>query len=199
MKNSKKLVSILLALVLVFSISAVAFADWTYPQTSTGTVTVMFTTGCSTNNNGTNTWNGYDEDVNYLLDGDDVTIESLNNCSKPYVPNGVTNPMGNTPSVMDAILASQPNYDFDYDWDYSPWSGPQGAYIHNVENQTLASNYTEIGGVHHSWGTGFVVILEYPNGQNDPIMVFPSEYVSNVPLADGMTIYVDLSAYDYTW
>ncbi len=197
--KSRKLLSVLLALVLVFSICAVAYA--TYPQTSTGTVTVRFTTGCSSNTNGTNYWLGYSANANTLLPGGSVDIAvDLANCPKTYVPTGVTNPMGSTPSVLDAIIASQSSYDYDLGWDSSPYVGDPGAYVHNVEDQELESNYEEGNGVHHSWGTGFVVIIEYTDSTgNVTSRVFPSEYVSNVPVADGMIIYVDLSSYDYTW
>lgn len=197
MKNSKRLVSVLLALVLVFSMTAVAFAD--YPEDTTGTVTVLFTTGCSNNTNGTNYWLGYDATVNTLYTGGTANIANLQNCTKTYIPTGTTDPMGGHPSVLDAIIASQPSYIYDLAWDGNPYYGDPGAYVHNVNNTTLQSNYTENNGVHRSWGKGFVVIVEYYDENNNYVREFPSEYVSNVPLSDGMVIYVDFADYDYTW
>jgi len=107
--------------------------------------------------------------------------------------------MNGHPSVLDAIIASQPTYLYDLGWDAYPYAGDPGAYVNNVQNTQIESHYTESGGVHHSWGRGFVVIVEYYDENNNFVREFPSEYVSNVPLSDDMVIYVDFSSYDYTW
>ena len=39
------------------------------------------------------------------------------------------------------------------------------------------------------------MILEDEDGN----ISFPSVYVSNIEPTDGMTVYVDLAAYDYSW
>jgi hypothetical protein len=197
MKKSRKLLSVLLALVLVFSVCAVAYAD--YPEDTTGTVTVLFTHDCSENTDGTNYWNGYNVNYNTLYQGGTVNIANLQNCTKTYIPTGTSDPMNGHPSVLDAIIASQPTYLYDLGWDANPYEGDPGAYVHNVQNTQLESHYTEIGGVHRSWGKGFVVIIEYYDGNNNFVREFPSEYVSNVPLSNGMVIYVDFAEYDYTW
>lgn len=197
MKNTKKLVSILLTLVLVFSMTAVAFAD--YPEDTSGTVTVLFTHGCSNNTNGTNYWLGYTEENNTLYTGGTANIANLQNCTKTYIPTGTTDPMNGHPSVLDAIIASQPSYVYSLGWDATPYVGDPGAYVSNVNNTSLVSNYEENGNTHHSWGKGFVVIIEYYDDNDNLVREFPSEYVSNVPLSDDMVIYVDFADYDYTW
>ena len=192
MKKSRRLLSVLLALVLVFSVCAVAYA--TYPQTSTGTVTVLFTHDCSYSDDLGHTWMGYDPDENTLLTGGTANIATLQNCDKSaYLPSTATDPLNGAPSVIDAVLAAQPNYTYNLGWD--PSANP-GAYIHNVNNQTLDYDYGYDDGIYWASGTGFVIAVQYANSSD---VIFYDVYLSNIPLADGMTIYVDLAPYAYTW
>lgn len=204
MKNMRKILSLVLAFVMVLSLSVTAFATETptVETAPTGTVTVMFTEGLSENGDNGNKWLDLDPSEHILYDGGSVTLTSLVGATKSYIPNGVSDPMNGAASVMDVIMAANAENTFVTGWDAEPWEGDPGAYINNVNDTELDYKYTETRDttdpnlIHcNSKGTGFVVIIKYANGKID----FPTSYVSNIVPADGMTIYVDLAAYNYNW
>lgn len=199
MKKIKRILSLVLALAMVMAMGITSFAA---ENDANDTVTVLFTKNCSKNTNAGSEWLGYTAANNTLYAGGTVSVASLANCTKSYIPANTEDPMNGVASVMDAIMAAQPSYVFSTGWDATPWSGDPGAYINNVQNTNLESNYTETESEDdenilncRSWGTGFVVIIQDANGNR----TFPTEYVSNIEVEAGMTIYVDLASYDYTW
>lgn len=201
MKTTRRAFTLVLALMMIFSLSVTAFAE-TIKTAPTGTVTVMFTKGLSRNTDNGNEWLDIDPEENVLYTGGDVDLSTVVGLTKAYIPSGTTDPMDGKASVMDVIMAAQPSYDYATGWDATPYVGNPGAYISNVNNTKLESNYTETADANdsnlihcRSWGTGFVVILEDEDGN----ISFPSVYVSNIEPTDGMTVYVDLAAYDYSW
>lgn len=201
MKTTRRIFTLVLALMMVLSLSVTAFAE-SVTSAPTGTVTVMFTSGLSRNTDTGNEWLDEDPDDCVLYTGGTVALSALVGNSKTYIPTGTTDPMDGKASVMDAIMAANTSNVFVTGWDANPWVGNPGAYISNVNNTTLASNYEETPDaedssiIHcHSYGTGFVVILKDANGN----ISFPSVYVSNIEPTNGMTIYVDLADYDYNW
>jgi len=184
----KKLYSLFLAVVMMFAMATTAMA---------ADVTVLFTQNGSFADDEGTYWLYSEEE---LYPGGTVSIESLTGCAKSYVPEGVTNPMGDTPSVMDAILAVQPTYKFDLGWgnEYKdPDTGEvklAGAYISNVNDTALESDYGfNDDGTMWMSGTSFLIGFDYGNGE----VIMSDKYVSNVGLQDGMIIYVDLAPYGY--
>lgn len=204
MKTTRRILSMVLALMMILSLSVTAFAaEIPIVKTApTGTVTVMFTEGLSENGDSGNVWLGVDPDDHVLYTGGTVNLSSLVGAVKKYIPEGVSDPMDKAASVMDVIMAANSSNTFSTGWDAEPWDGDPGAYINNVNNTELDYNYTETTDANNpnlihcnSHGTGFVVIIKDANGK----ISFPTSYVSNIAPADGMTIYVDLAAYDYNW
>lgn len=191
----RKLLSLALALMMIFAFSATAFAA-APTQTGAESVTVYFTEGNVSGSNSGDTWMGGGQD---LYGSKVVDIDSFD-LTKAYIPDGTTDPMGGAPSVLDAIITAAEALELktpESGWDAYPYSGDPGAYLSNVNNTTLISNYWVDGsGVNHATGTGFYVATA-PDGSTTPTI--PSVYVSNVAVSGGMVIYVDLGNYNYTW
>lgn len=201
MKTTRRILSLLLVLAMIACLSVTAFAA-SVTTAPSGTVTVMFTRGLSENGDDGNIWLENDPNECILYAGGTVDLSQLVSFTKSYIPEGTSDPMDGAASVMDAIMAVKPSYDFSTGWDATPWTGAPGAYINNVNNTVLESDYTETPDENDpnlihctSEGTGFVVIIKDANGN----ITFPSVYVSNIVPENGMTIYVDLAAYSYTW
>ena len=201
MKTTRRILSLLLVLAMVACLSVTAFAA-SVTTAPSGTVTVMFTRGLSRNGDNGNIWLGNNPNASILYAGGTVDLSQLVSFTKSYIPEGTADPMNGAASVMDAIMAVNPGHNFSTGWDANPWAGNPGAYINNVNNTVLESNYIETEDeddpnlIHcTSEGTGFVVIIKDAQGN----ISFPSVYVSNIVPENGMTIYVDLAAYSYTW
>lgn len=189
----KKILATVLTLIMIVSM----FGSLSAAASEVETVTVYFTQGNTTGNNNGEVWLGGGSNL-FDFGSTTVEIDSIN-LDKAYIPSGTTDPMGGVPSVLDAIITAAADriLDIDTGWDAYPWEGDPGAYLSNVNNTTLTSNYwVDENGVHHATGTGFYVAVA-PDGVTTPS--FPEEYVSNVPVYDGMVIYVDLGSYSYTW
>lgn len=167
----KKLYAIILSLVMMFAFASTAMA---------ADVTVLFTQDCFFADDTGYTWQGYDEEANTLYPGGVVNTDDL-----------VADP-----SVFDAIMHfNSDEFPITTGWDDDPVVGEPGAYISNVNNTELLSDYGFEDGIYWSSGTGFVVAIEDAAGN----ITFPEVYVNNVPLVDGMVIYVNLTSYAYTW
>lgn len=208
-KKFKALFSVFMMLAMVFAFTSVAMAADNVVNTEglTGTVTVVFTKNCSESNNDGQRWDGLSAG-DYLIPGvgaQTVSIADLNGMVKGYEL-GYGNPFGSKVSVFDAIYYLGQNnakvVTLETGWS-NAYTDPEtgispldGAYIRNVNNQELESDYFVEDGIAYSIGTGFVIAVQKA-GEAAP--TFPSMYLSNVALEDGMTIYVDLGYYDYSW
>ena len=175
MRKLKSLLVAIMAFAMVMAMSSVAWAADQYKvdtNNQQGTATVIFTRNCSESNNDGQRWDGLSAGE-YLIPGLEkttVTFDELNGMVKGYVPANTDNYFGNKVSVFDAIYyLGQDNkkvVTLDCGWgdaytdSETGITKPSGAYVHNVNNQELESDY-------------FV--------------------------EDGMTIYVDLGYYDYSW
>ncbi len=201
MKNRKfkKGLAIVLALVMVFAMTATAFAA------NSGCVNVSVTQ------------NNFNTSGAYIGGGSAVTVQektitdyevSLSDIStaiknglktSTYLPSGVTDPMDGKSSVLDAIIvALQKNNISDIQTGWSSYE-PAGGYISNFGNYTLVPNtvtYFEKDGKKWGRSTGTGWNIAYTD---DDEMVAAATYASNIELTDGMDIIIDVSAYDMTW
>ncbi len=208
MRKFKGLFAVLMAMAMMLAMSSMAFAADNRVNTDgqTGTVTVYFTRDCSYSYDETDGTIGYDwigdvTDPTLLKDSvgaQTVTFAELNGMIKGY-EDGNTNPFGTKASVMDAIYyLGQQNEDvvtLDCGWSPAYDGQEAGAYVHNVDNQELTYDSTPNGdGTYTMTGTGFYVSV-LKDGEATPY--FPTEYVSNVALEDGMTIFVDFGMFGY--
>ena len=199
-KLMSKVLVLALAFVMVFAMSSAAFAA------PSGSVSVSVT------QNNFNT-NGY-----YAGGGTPVTVQgktitnfdvSLSDISteitrglktNTYLPAGVTDPMGGQSSVLDAIIvALQRKGITNITTGWSSYT-PAGGYISNFGNYPLIPNsvtYFNKGGQKwaRSTGTGWNIAYQ-PSGGT---MTGAASYASNILLADGMDIIIDVSAYDIEW
>ena len=209
MRKLKSLLVAIMAFAMVMAMSSVAWAADHYKvdtNNQQGTATVIFTRNCSESNNDGQRWYGLSAGE-YLINGaQTVTFAELDGMAKSYVPANTDNYFGNKVSVFDAIYyLGQDNkkvVTLDCGWGDAytdPETGitkPAGAYVNNINNQELESDYFVEDGTAYSIGTGFVVAGQKA-GETTP--TFSDIYLSNVALEDGMTIYVDLGYYDYSW
>ena len=212
MRKLKSLLVAIMAFAMVMAMSSVALAADQYKvdtNNQQGTATVIFTRNCSESNNDGQRWDGLSEIGEYLIPGLEkttVTFDELNGMVKGYVPANTDNYFGNKVSVFDAIYyLGQDNkkvVTLDCGWgdaytdSETGITKPAGAYVNNINNQELESDYFVEDGTAYSIGTGFVVAVQKA-GETTP--TFSDIYLSNVALEDGMTIYVDLGYYDYSW
>lgn len=208
MRKLKSLLVAIMAFAMVMAMSSVAMAADNVVNTEgqTGTVTVIFTKDCSYSYDETDgtigyDWLGYNGTSSLLIPSvgaQTVNIADLNGMTKGY-EDGNTNPFGTKVSVMDAIyyLGQENEKVVTLDTGWSPaYDGQEaGSYVHNVDNQQLTYESEPNGdGTWTITGTGFYVSV-LKKGADTPY--FPTEYVSNVALEDGMTIYVDLGMFGY--
>lgn len=211
-KQMKKGMAILLALVMVFAMSSIAFAD-----TNNGYVTVSVMQN-SFNLTGSYVGNGtgvafQDEDgTSYTIVNFQVPISQVEENIEYgykylYLPEDVDDPMNGEASVLDAIIAALDMNgisDIDAGWDYTnvpAWNLYPGGYIHNINGDSRIGNtvttYTDENGKvwNRSYGSGWSIAYSENNGT----MTVPTQYTSNIALASGMNIIIDISAYDMLW
>lgn len=201
MKSTKKILSLVCALALVFSLSISAMA---VPAQS-GTVSVSITYG-NFNSNGAYTGNGF-TNANFSMDSIPLDISEVQDLVDGglkglyYLPNGVTDPVGENASVMDAIITAflYNGYDnISAGWD--SYSAVNGGYISNVVPQTVTTNpvtYYE-GPNGNMWGNATGTGWNVAYTQNGVIQSAP-QYASNIQLTDGMEIIFDISPYNMSW
>jgi len=209
---NKKVLSVLLAVMLLAALAAPAFA------TNTGTVTVVFSKdSIYSYGDGSSSadiyfdWLLYDDfsgDVvfpentggaNILLPGLSVDLSTIDVTTKSYVPSGASDPLPGQVSVLDVILkaASINGYTVPVYWDGNPTEGTPGAEVVNVNNQTLdyywGDNYD---GTFWAMGQGFyIAVRDAYDSINEPTVL--TSYSSNVAAVDGTIIYVDLGMFAY--
>lgn len=113
------------------------------------------------------------------------------------------NPLGNQTSIMDTILEAASNIPKSTvtGVDLNPSYGNPGAYISKVGNLDTWNQYWEetVNGVVmcYSTGEGWTATITKADGTVIPEMSM--EYLSRMPLEDGMKIVFDYSNYYYTW
>lgn len=198
----RKLTAILMALVMIFALSATAFAT----ENTGNTVTVKFTQYCSETEDGIYSWtpgSGYDLfDTNstVLVNTETLNGISLSSCkAEYYLPSD--HQMRNTVSVLDVVIAAlkENNHSIVAGWDAYPEDGLPGGYIYNIDDQEFEF-YAEPNGDGTYWmmGTGFVIGIA--NDANSA-PVFSDTYLSNVSastLGPNAVIYVDLGFYTFS-
>jgi hypothetical protein len=136
-KTMKKPVALVLALMLVFSISLSAFA---YPISAT----VKFYNGT--------TKLGTDKTATFIADPD----------KSAYIFGTRVDQLDGAASEYDAILsaASQLSYSTIVGWDANPTYGDPGGYFSSVAGYATANTYTHIGNVNNSYGYGWNAYID---------------------------------------
>lgn len=205
-RTMKKGLAIVLALVMVFAMTATAFAS----TETAGTVTISvvqdnFNLEGSYVGGGTPTALGSKTVVNYS-----VPISTIEEYIDPegydfktvYLPEGMNDPMNGAASVLDAIIVGlylNDVTDIEAGWDtyYN-----NGGYINNICSKdvtnTVVIDHTDADGTvwYKSTGHGWNVAYSTTQGGS---MIVPTNYVSNIGLTDGMNIIVDYSRYEMVW
>ena len=212
MKNFKRILSIVMVLVMVFAMTATAFAD----TNTVGTVTISVVQN-NFNLLGEYIGGGFSYSVGTDEDGNSIyvvdyqvpisTIEEYidvdgNDFKSVYLPSDVDDPMEGEASVLDAIIVGlylNDVTDIDAGWDtyYN-----NGGYINNIcsanVTNTVVVDHTDAEGVVWYKSSGYGWNVAYTTSQGGAMTV-PQGYVSNVGLSDGMNIIVDYSAYSMLW
>lgn len=205
-RNFKKGLAIVLALVMVFAMTATAFAS----TDTAGTVTISVVQ------------NNFDLEGNYIGGGSSIDLGSKTvvNYTVPistieeyidpegddfktaYLPDGMDDPMNGEASVLDAIIVGlylNDVTDIEAGWDtyYN-----NGGYINNICSKdvtnTVVIDHTDADGTVWYKSTGHGWNVAYSTTQ-DGSMIVPTNYVSNIGLTDGMNIIVDYSQYEMVW
>ena len=186
--KSKKLLTFVLTLVMVLSMSSFAFAD-----------TLNFTVEFTQEGNGISGW----PQGPIVLSMDDTVA------SKPYFETSqnesspIINPLGDTTSVMDAILKAAHSIPKTVitGVDLDPQYGDPGAYISAIDDKVTWNEYWEFTDpvtgklMAHSEGEGWTAYVT-PDGGTE---TEPWEYLSRIKLEDGDAIRFDFSFYEYEW
>ncbi len=200
-KLMSKVLVLALAFVMVFAMTATAFAA------PSGSVSVSVTQ------------NNFNTDGYYVGDGGTpVTVQNKTITDYPvslsaisakiedglktnyYLPSNVTDPMNGKSSVLDAIIvALQDNGITDIQTGWSSYT-PAGGYISNFGNYSLQPNqvtYFNKNGEKwaRSTGTGWNIAYK----QADGTMIGAAVYASNIEIASGMDIIIDVSPYSIEW
>lgn len=213
-KRRSRVLAIMMAVVLTMSMMFAMTAN-SYASTEDPTVKVSVTYG-NFNETGAYTGNGFANAQlpiqinNYEVPKStvDLYITELG-LKSVYLPTGVTDPMQNKATVLDAIIAAVWDNYSNADVDGNPtvvggwdsWTTPNGGYISNIINYPLEMNATTYfeGANGNKWGrstgTGWNIAYKYANGT----MTVPTSYTSNIEMEDGMEIIFDVSPYDMTW
>ena len=185
--KSKKLLTFILTLVMVLSMSSFAFADIL-------NVTVEFTqehAGIS----------GWPQGPITLAIDDTVYLKSYFTMVEATSP--TINPLGDTTSVMDAILKAAHSIPKTVitGVDLDPQYGDPGAYISAIDDKVTWNEYWEFTDpvtgklMAHSEGEGWTAYVT-PDGGTE---TEPWEYLSRIKLEDGDAIRFDFSFYEYEW
>lgn len=82
----------------------------------------------------------------------------------------------------------------DIGWDSNPYYGAPGAYIGYFNGKAPVNNFEIVNGVNHAWGQGWTASYTL-----DGTTYYPMEYLSTIPLVEGMVITFDYSTYDEQW
>lgn len=205
-RTMKKGLAIVLALIMVFAMTATAFAS----TETAGTVTISVVQ------------NNFDLEGNYVGGGSSIDLGSKTvvNYTVPistieeyidpegydfktvYLPDGMDDPMNGEASVLDAIIVGlylKDVTDIETGWDtyYN-----NGGYINNICSKdvtnTVVIDHTDADGTVWYKSTGHGWNVAYSTTQ-DGSMIVPTNYVSNIGLTDGMNIIVDYSQYAMVW
>ena len=212
-RTMKKGLAIVLALVMVFAMTATAFAETT--PSGNVTVSVMqnnFDLSGNYVGNGSNVPIGTDEEgnsryiANFIVPISTVESNIANGYKYLYLPAETTDPMNGAASVLDAIIAALDlNGVTDFDTGCDPTNLPEhgltpGGYIHNINSDGRVSNtVTYFEGTNgNKWGrsVGSGWNVAYGTGS---ALSKANVYTSNIPLTAGMHIVIDISAFDMTW
>ena len=212
-KQMKKVLAIMLALVMVFAMTATAFAG----TNTTGSVTVSvmqnsFNTSGNYVGNGGATPVGTDEDgnsiyvVNYTVPISTVESYIENGYKYVYLPEDVDDPMDGEASVLDAIIVALDMNgvtDIDAGWDNTnlPEYGlTPGGYINNINSDARVTNTVTYfqGENGNKWGRSIGSGWNIAYGIGSTLSK-ASVYASNIELENGMNIIIDISLFDMTW
>lgn len=211
-RRMKKGLAIVLALVMVFAMTATAFAE-------TPTIIKVSVLENSFNTDGTfkavgSAYNVGDSQTPATIVNYEMTLEELEEAmalygvkSSFYLPSEDDDVLNGAPSIIDAIIVALLNNnvsDLDIRWD--PTNVPAsslypGAYIHNINSDVRVGNtvtpYPEAGeGWYRSVGSGWNVA--YRNGSG--AWTIPQMYTSRIGIPSGTTeIIIDLSLFDMIW
>ena len=208
----KKGLAIVLALVMVFAMSASAFAA------DVGKVNISITTG-NFNLSGDYTGNGSPlTTITHPLTNRSITLEELSDYvglydikGTFYLPAGTADPLPGQASVLDAVLAVlfEEGYD-DIRTGWSSYSDPDngyfpGGYINDFGGTNASNNVTyENRSDGYIWGrsTGWGWNIAYkPSGEAFRTTASDgyTHYMSDIPVASGMDIIIDLSQFNMEW
>ncbi len=211
-RTMKKGLAIVLALVMVFAMTATAFAD----TDTAGNVTISVVQN-NFNLTGSYVGNGSAYSVGTDDEGNEIYVTSYSvpistieeyidvegyDFKSAYLPEGVDDPMDGKASVLDAILVGlylSDVTDIEAGWDtyYN-----NGGYIHNIcsadVTNTVVVDHTDSEGTvwYKSSGHGWNIAYSATQGGS---MIVPTVYASNIELTNGMDIIVDYSAYEMLW
>ena len=184
--KSKKLLTFVLTLIMVLSMSSFAFAD-------TLNVTVEFTQ----EGNAISGWPQGPIALNIS------TVSDKDYFTTPEKNSTTINPLGDTTSIMDAILKAAHSIPKTVitGVDLDPQYGDPGAYVSAIDDKVTWNEYWEFTDpvtgklMAHSEGEGWTAYVT-PDGGTE---TEPWEYLSRIKLEDGDAIRFDFSFYEYEW
>ena len=211
MKNFKKFLSIVMVLVMVFAMTATAFADdtitpeeVTYPMN----VNVIMTATAATVTDVygvTHQITGVNE---VGTDEEGVPVQFTSPFTNVFLSYLSTDPgdgfqLRGYPTVMDAICKAYQNVNgstsgISLGWDSYPYTGPQGAYLSTLfGNTTITTVSTSNRWEGYSWN---LYLNEKTNTWNEEDREGKIPYyASNVQIMEGDTIYVAYELNVETW
>lgn len=185
----RKLLVITVALVMVFAMSATAFADINY--------TVIFTAE-GVGNTTYNPWDSVSAHVSENISDKNYFVKD----GIDYENDSNVNPLGTRASVMDALLDAMRirNLSSVKGLDLTPMYGNPGAYISDVEYLTKINQYNQWQDENGQWwgnsvGYGWQAYITPVGGGEESA----TSYLSSIELHEGDTIRFDYRSYDYTW
>lgn len=201
MKHMRKAFSLILAFVMIVSLSVPAFAA----STDDAVVTVYVTTGMFTpggidasGNEVKQTYNGGNPGANLIDDyeafpADGLSIGALlEDCRDVY---GAPSTLSDDVNVLDAIIFSLAANGFSCSGGWDTYSQPNGGYISDVAGYPSTCNVSSvaINGVSYTKYSGMGWNIAFT--QNGSYVV-PALYGNNYVITDGMSIVFDYSYYE---